>query len=134
MIVKNIKFSGWINLFLIAIIFSALILPVFVSAEIEVTPGKIAMPGEDDIPEGAKITEVTQIVDIVKAVLQWVYYIFFIIAAIYVVLAAYAYLGEGEDAEKLKTIHKNIMWAAIAIAVALISVGINAIVKNFISP
>lgn len=128
MIIKILKFS-----FLILLL-TGIIFPVFSGAVIKPSAlGTVAGPG-NGIPDGVKIENVEGIVNIVKAILAWIYYIFFIISVIYVILAAFAYLGEGEDAEKLKTIHKNIMWAAIAIAVALLSVGINLIIKNFISP
>ena len=60
-------------------------------------------------------------------------WIFFIVAAIFIILAAFAYLTAQGDAEKIKTANKQILYAVIAIIIALLSVSFTAIISNFIS-
>lgn len=80
----------------------------------------------------SNVTDVQGLAGIVVKVLTWTYTIFFVVAVLFVLFAAYAYLGGGEDAEKIKNAHKKIIWASVAIAVALLALSVNLIVQNFI--
>jgi hypothetical protein len=98
----------------------------------QVTPKNIA--GGDVIKvEKSPIQNVSGIVGIIANVVKWIYIIFFIIAVMYVLFAAFAYLTESDDSEKMKIVHSRIKYAAIAIAVALLAIGLELIVKNFLT-
>ena len=98
----------------------------------QVTPENIAGGGVVNVAP-APIREIPGIVGIVAGVVKWIYIIFFIIAVMYVLFAAFAYLTENDDAEKMKVVHTRIKYAAIAIAIALLAVGLELIVKNFLT-
>jgi hypothetical protein len=96
-----------------------------------VSPGEI--PGADALEiQESPIEEPQGIIDAIRGVAKWIYIIFFIIAIMFILFAAFNYLSGGGDAEKAKTAHNQIKYAAIAIAVALLAVGFEIIVKNFL--
>jgi heme/copper-type cytochrome/quinol oxidase subunit 2 len=96
-----------------------------------VSPGEI--PGADALEiQESPIEEPQGIVDAIRGVAKWIYIIFFIIAIMFILFAAFNYLSGGGDAEKAKTAHNQIKYAVIAIAVALLAVGLEIIVKNFL--
>ncbi|MBI5306325.1 hypothetical protein HZB04_01945 [Candidatus Wolfebacteria bacterium] len=78
------------------------------------------------------VEDIESVVSIIISVLNWTYSIFFVIAVLMVVFAAYEYLTGAEDPERIKNAHKRLIWAAVAIVVALLALSFNLIVKNFI--
>ncbi|MEK9168257.1 MAG: hypothetical protein AAB698_00450 [Patescibacteria group bacterium] len=98
----------------------------------QVTPENIAGGGIVKV-EKSPIQNVSGIVGIAASVVRWIYVIFFIIAVMYVLFAAFAYLTENDDSEKMKVVHTRIKYAAIAIAIALLAIGLEMIVKNFLT-
>ena len=83
-------------------------------------------------PVSSPVTKVDDILIILNNIVKIMYRAFFIVAIGFVILAAFNYLTGSDDPEKIKSATKRIMYAAIAIAVALISVGANKIIDNFI--
>ncbi len=78
------------------------------------------------------INEPNQFLTVFADIVNWTYAIFFIITVMFVLFAAFNYLTGGDDAEKIKTAHQQIMYAAIAVAIALLAVGFSLIVKRFL--
>lgn len=98
----------------------------------QVTPENIAGGGVVKVA-AAPIQNVSGIVGIAASVVRWIYIIFFIIAVMFVLFAAFAYLSGGDDVEKMTVVHSRIKYAAIAVAIALLAVGLELIVKNFLT-
>lgn len=73
------------------------------------------------------------IVDIIRQVVRWVYIIFFIIAVLLIIFAAFTYLTAGGDPEKVAEAKNRLIYAAVAIAVAFLAVGFEVIVRNFLT-
>jgi len=73
------------------------------------------------------------LVDVLRGVVRWIYIIFFVIAVMFILFAAFNYLTAGGDAEKVTTAKNQIIYAAIAIVVALLAVGFEVIIRNFLS-
>ena len=65
---------------------------------------------------------------------RWLYTIFFIVATMYILFAAYTYLTAGGDATKVEKATKMIKNAVIAIVVALLASGVALIINNFLTP
>ncbi len=106
----------------------------FVNAVIPYT-GEVASPTTNPlIPKGAGISRFEGVVVILMTVLRWTYTIFFIVAVFMILLAAYTYLTAQAEPEKIKSATNQIIYASIAIAVALLAVSINAIVGSIIGP
>ena len=96
-----------------------------------ITAGQI--PGASElISDAPKVEKVGGLIDILKTIVKWTYVIFFIIAVLFLILAAYNYLTAQGDPEKVKNVHNQLIYAAIAVAVALIAVSFDLIIKNFI--
>lgn len=88
----------------------------------------ITLPGAN-----TNITTVSGVVDLLRGVVRWVYVIFFIFAVLFIILAAFTYLTAGGDPEKTNKAKDQLIYAAVAIAVALLAVGFQSIVSNFLA-
>ena len=87
-----------------------------------------------DLPgSNTNITTVSGLVDILKGVVRWIYIIFFIIAVLFIIFAAFTYLTSAGDPEKVGAAKNQLIYAAVAIAVALLAVGFQTIVSNFLA-
>lgn len=82
---------------------------------------------------GSPITTVTGVVDVLDNIVRWVYIIFFILAVLFIIFAAFTYLTAGGDEDKVKKAKDQIIYAAVAIIVALLAVGFRPIIENFLS-
>jgi len=80
------------------------------------------------------VKSIDDVMNVLKSIVNVMYTAFFIVAIMFIILAAFNYLTAQDDPEKIKSATRQIMWAAVAIAVALISVGFNKIVESFIKP
>jgi len=78
-------------------------------------------------------TTVGGLVDVIRGVVRWVYIIFFIIAVLFILFAAFTYLTAGGEAEKVNKAKTQLIYAAVAIAVALLAVGFSAIIQAFLT-
>ena len=113
------------KIFLWLVIGNLLLMPlVFVQAQGET---RLNLPG------AVEKTSVGGIVDVLRSVVRWIYIIFFIIAVMFVLFAAFSYLTAGGDPERVTTAKNQIIYAAIAIAVALLAVGFEQIIRTFLS-
>ena len=86
-----------------------------------------------DMANGSPIQSPDDIFTIMSKVVKYVYTAFFIVAVLMVLMAAYTFLRSDGEPGKIKTATAQIKWAAVAIAIALISVGAAAIINNFLS-
>ena len=77
-------------------------------------------------------TTVGGLVDVLKGVIRWIYIIFFVIAVMFIIFAAFSYLTAGGDPEQVSKAKSRIIYAAVAIAVALLAVGFEVIIRNFV--
>lgn len=109
-----------------------ILFPFFVSLAAP-EAGKVPI-ATDFVSQGSPITEPNQFLDVIASIVKWTYAIFFIITVMFVLFAAFNYLTGGDDAEKIKSAHQQIMYAAIAVAVALLAVGFSLIIQQFLSP
>ncbi len=72
------------------------------------------------------------IFDVLCTVMRWFFAIFIVVAVIFVILAAFKYLTAGGDPEKVKAANHALIYAFIAVVVALIARFVPAITGNFI--
>jgi len=70
---------------------------------------------------------------LVKQVIRWIYILFFIVAVFFILMAAFAYLTSAGDEAKVAEVKTRLIYAVIAIAVALLAVGVQQIVQNFLT-
>ncbi len=65
-------------------------------------------------------------------IVQWVYTIFFIVAVLFILIAAYNFIVGGSDEKKIELAKNQIKYAVIAIVIALIASSLSLVVKNFL--
>ncbi len=78
------------------------------------------------------IKNVAGLIIVLNNIVKVLYQAFFIVAIGFIILAAFTYLTAKDDPEKIKSATKQILYATIAIAIALVSVGVSTIIFNFI--
>lgn len=117
------------SLKLIALISFSAIVP-FLST-VAITPGTIPSAGDLGI-EKSPVRDVPGLVGVLKGIVQVTYTVFFIIAVLLILFAAYNYLTAQGAPEKINTAHKQLLYAGIAIVIALLAVGTSAIIRNFL--
>lgn len=116
------------NFLIITSIGLLLISPLFVTAA--VTPGGIPTYEQLGIKEKPPVEDVPGLINAIADIVKWVYTIFLIVAVMFILIAAFNYLTAGGQPEKIKSAHTQLIYAAIAIAIALLAVGAVAIIKD----
>ena len=72
------------------------------------------------------------ITDLVNQIIRWFQYIFYLVTIIFIILAAFSFLTSKGEPEKVKTAQKSLLYAVIAIAIAIIGGGLILVVKDLI--
>ncbi len=75
---------------------------------------------------------IAKVVNILKTFVNWFFTILIILAVVFIFVAAFYYLTAAGDAEKVKTAHQTLIYAIVAIAVALLAVGIRYLVAELV--
>lgn len=121
------------------LIFSAILalsLPVFsLAAPTPINPGTIPGPTELGITGTNALTspmDAKGLLGLFGSVVGWVYTAFFITAVLFFIFAAFGYLTGADKPDRIATAHKQLIYGAIAIGVALLSVLIQTIISAFI--
>lgn len=122
---KNLKKN------LIILIIIILLMPVLMSVNNPALAQDMNQAAQE-LAKGSPISTPQQIFSILNKILQYVYTAFFIVAVIFILVAAFNFLTAKGDPEKIKGARSQILWAVVAIAVALISVGAANIILSFV--
>jgi len=72
------------------------------------------------------------LIDILDTIARWLMTIVFIIAAIFIVVAAYKFVTSGGDPIQVTSARQAILYALVGVAVALLAWGIVQVVKSII--
>ncbi|MDP3052777.1 MAG: hypothetical protein Q8N22_02375 [bacterium] len=78
------------------------------------------------------ITHIEDILRILNTVINWIFTILLLLAVIFIMMAAFSYLGSAGDPEKTKSAANQLIYAAVAIGVGLIAKGVEFIVRQLI--
>lgn len=78
------------------------------------------------------IKSADQVWGILIKIVQYTYTAFFIVAIFFILVAAFNFLTSRGDPEKVKSARSQILWAVVAIAIALISSGAALIIQGFV--
>ncbi len=111
------------------LVLSLLVLPMVAGVAFAQSPGQFPGAGDIGIDQYGP-QNVTTWVEVVITVVQWFYTIVFVVAVLFILLAAYNFITSGGDEEKTGTAKKQLMYAVIGVAVALLSYGIVTFVRN----
>jgi hypothetical protein len=74
------------------------------------------------------------LIGILNTILDWMFTVILILSMIYILIAAYKYLTAAGDEEQVKSAHKTVVYAAIGIAVALLTSAVRFIIGNLVGP
>ncbi len=83
-------------------------------------------------PSNCRVQSVDDIYRILGKIVGYTYTIFFIVAIFFILLAAFSFLTARGDPQKIISARNQILWASVAIAIALISFSVSIIVKNIL--
>ena len=78
------------------------------------------------------IRTVGGLVGIICSVMNWVFIIFIVIAVIYIILAGWKYLSAGGEAEEIKEANHQLIYAVVAIAIAVLARSAPFIIQSFL--
>jgi hypothetical protein len=91
-----------------------------------IVPGQVPGP----IVNTTGPTTITGWVEVLITVVKWIYTIIFIVAVLFILLAAFNFITSKGDQTKVQTAKKQLLYAVIGIAVALLSYGVVNLVQN----
>ena len=80
-----------------------------------------------------KYTSVGSLVDVLMNVIKWVYTVFFVVAVLFILLAAYNFIQGGSNPKAVETAKGQLKYAVIAIAVALVASGISVFIQHYLT-
>lgn len=101
-----------------ALVVASLVLPVMAGAVVEFPT-----------PQPFGIEDVLAILTLLTG---WIFSVFLIVAVIFILIAAFRYLLAGGDSTKVYEASKMVIYAAIAIAVAILAASVEFIVRELI--
>lgn len=90
----------------------------------------LAAPSDAGNFLNSPVTGVNQAETIFITIVQWIYTIFFIVAVLFLLIAAYNFIRGGSNPEAIKTAKAQLKYAVIAIAIALIASGARFLVAD----
>jgi len=90
-----------------------------------------APPGGPTQPP-KNITSIGTLVTVLQTVLGWMFTIFLILAVVMIIWAAFIYLTAGGEEEKLGKAKSILIYAVVAVVVALVAAGLPNIVGSLI--
>ncbi|MDP3901415.1 MAG: hypothetical protein Q8Q37_00355 [bacterium] len=82
------------------------------------------------LAQSSNVQDVGDVVRVLDNIVNWLFAFLLASALIFILIAAYAYLSAGGDQEEIKKAHRMIFYAAIAIAVGLLSRSVVPIVGS----
>ena len=80
----------------------------------------------------ANVGSLDDVLSVLCSVFTWAFYFLIVLAVIFVIVAAFKYLTAAGDPEKVKAAGSTLLYAAIAIGVALLARAVPLIVGNFL--
>lgn len=78
------------------------------------------------------VTNTNDFFGLMKTVVNFLFALLIVLAVVFVILAAFKYLTAGGDPEKVKAANHQIMYAAIAVVIAVLARGVPRLVCSFI--
>lgn len=80
----------------------------------------------------APVTNISGFVNLICTVAGWLFVFLIVLSVIFIILAAFNYLTASGDPEKVKSASNQLIYAVVAIAVAVIARGVPLIVTTFV--
>jgi heme/copper-type cytochrome/quinol oxidase subunit 2 len=103
----------------------ALVVPALAAAQISQPP--VTAPSNI-----TNINQITGAAGIICTIINWIFWLLIVLTIIFVLIAAFRYLTAAGDPEKVKKAGQTLLYAAIAVIIALIAKGLPLLVSSFI--
>jgi hypothetical protein len=121
------KVTSFVKEFGISIL--SLGLPLLASAQ--AIPQPPNPPQQSNVPQG-NITSLQAVLNTLCVVFSWMFYFLVVLAVIFIIVAAFKYLTAGGEAEKVKSAGSTLLYAAVAVGIALLARAVPLIVASFL--
>ncbi len=107
----------------------SLALPLMASAQNIAPPQPPVNPGA---PPQGHISSLQGVLNTVCVVFDWAFYFLVALAVIFIIVAAFKYLTAAGEPEKVKSAGSTLLYAAVAVGVALLARAVPLIVASFL--
>lgn len=97
------------------------------------TYGNFAPPPNGVTPP-APLNNVAQVSSLFDAVIGWLFWALILFSIIMFLVGGYRYVTSSGDPEKVKNANKTLLYAAIAVVVAIVAAGIPSLIQSFFIP
>ena len=114
---------------IIALAISLVLVLGIASGALAQAPGDLIDPLGTELSTG-EFTTIGGVVGVLIIVVKWVYTILFIVAVLFILLAAFNFITSKGDAEKVGTAKKQLLYAVVGIAVGLLAYAIVELVRG----
>jgi hypothetical protein len=121
------KLKGFVKEFGISIL--SLTLPVMAMAQNIQGP---TAPVNPSAPPQGHISSLQGVLNTVCIVFDWAFYFLVALAVIFIIVAAFKYLTAAGEPEKVKSAGSTLLYAAVAVGVALLARAVPLIVASFL--
>ena len=101
------------------------------SAMAQIQP--VPTPGSAGAQGTGPISSVGQAVGLLQLIVNWVFYIFWMLVGVFILWAAFDYLMAGGDPKKTESAKNKLIYAVIAVVIALLSTGLKTILSGFLT-
>lgn len=115
--------------YLASLFSSAVLLPALVFAQ--TGPGPATQTGGATTPPSAQINSLQGVLNLVCLGFDYAFWFLIALAVVFGIIAAFKYLTGSGNPESVKSANSTLLYAAIAVAVALLARGIPLIVASF---
>lgn len=106
--------------------------PILVLALPVLAMAQITQPPVQAPTSYTNVNQITGQAGIICTIINWIFWLLIVLTIIFVLVAAFKYLTAAGDPEKVKSAGNTLLYAAIAVVVALIAKGLPMIVSSFI--
>jgi len=97
-----------------------------------IAPAVSLAQGLPNQPEGKTTLTDSEVFGYITKITGWMQGIFFLIAVIFIIYAAFVYLTSAGNEEKIKKAKSIIIYAIVAIAIALLATAVKPFVSGFL--
>lgn len=80
----------------------------------------------------AKIDSPEKVIEVIEKLSGWMYSVLIVLAVVFIILAAYQFLMAGGDSEKVTKAKNSVLYAVLAVTVAVLATGIVKIVEDLL--
>ena len=84
-------------------------------------------------PPDTNIENIGDVYDLINTVFNMLFWLLIVLASVFIIWAAFNYLTAGGDPEKVKAANQKVIYAAVAVVVAVLARAIPSIVCSFLS-